>query len=113
MFSMTSASNVMGCVKTARPVTNQPEIVIMDAMIIGLEISAMVCCFICNETVFYFAFFLSQFYQRFFFTCHAFTSVFIIYSIYTIFKTKNFKTVHYKMLKGFVYTDFEKKKMQS
>lgn len=67
MFSMTSASNVMGCVKTARPVTNQPEIVIMDAMIIGLEISAVVCCFICNETVLYVAFFLSQFYQRFFF----------------------------------------------
>lgn len=41
MFSMTSASNVMGCVKTARLVTNQQEIVIMDAMIIGLEISAM------------------------------------------------------------------------
>lgn len=85
MFSMTSASNVMGCVKTARPVTNQPEIVIMDAMIIGLEISAMVCCFICNETVFYVAFFLSQFYQRFFFKCHALTSVFIIYTIYIVF----------------------------
>lgn len=64
MFSMTSASNVMGCVKTARPVTNQPEIVIMDAMIIGLEISAMVCCFICNETVFYF--FLANFIKDFF-----------------------------------------------
>lgn len=81
MFSMTSASNVMGCVKTERPVTNQPEIVIMDAMIIGLEIAAMVCCFICNETVFYFAFFLCQFYQRFF--LHAMhLPVCLLYTLY-------------------------------
>lgn len=104
MFSMKSASNVRVCVKTARLVTNQQEIVIMDAMIIGLENFAMVCCFIFNLTIYYVSDSHSLFFQRF--ILHAMhRSVFIIYILYI--KTKIFKAVRKKMFKIFVFTVFE------